>query len=165
MKTTLVDIPTEGMSPASLEAQVRCLWTYIPGIFVVCPLPLYHWKEPTTTKNISTKTCCFSFQLPRVIHVLRSRLLMHDSNRLTAHAADKNEYKNMRGGGILFSQFLFSTNPALSLISPSYDCRHTVQVLAEVHALNERADIDGIVVQMPIPTGVDSKKVPGMSCP
>lgn len=34
-----------------------------------------------------------------------------------------------------------------------------IQVLAEVQALNERADIDGIVVQMPLPTGVDSAKV------
>lgn len=36
----------------------------------------------------------------------------------------------------------------------------SAQVLAEVHAMNERADIDGIVVQMPLPTGVDCKKVP-----
>lgn len=34
-----------------------------------------------------------------------------------------------------------------------------LQVLAEVQALNEREDIDGIVVQMPLPTGVDSAKV------
>ena len=33
------------------------------------------------------------------------------------------------------------------------------QVLAEVRSLNERDDIDGIVVQMPLPTGVDSRKV------
>ncbi|CAM9684180.1 unnamed protein product [Ascophyllum nodosum] len=33
------------------------------------------------------------------------------------------------------------------------------QVLAEVIALNERPDIDGIVVQMPLPTGVDCNKV------
>lgn len=38
-------------------------------------------------------------------------------------------------------------------------CAIWAQVLAEVHALNERADIDSIVVQMPLPTGVDSKKV------
>eukprot|EP00904_Undaria_pinnatifida_P013582 jgi/Undpi1/9354/HiC_scaffold_26.g11812.m1 len=33
------------------------------------------------------------------------------------------------------------------------------KVLAEVRSLNERDDIDGIVVQMPLPTGVDSRKV------
>eukprot|EP00903_Cladosiphon_okamuranus_P006434 g6295.t1 len=32
-------------------------------------------------------------------------------------------------------------------------------VLAEVHALNNRPDIDGIVVQLPLPIGVDSNKV------
>ena len=31
--------------------------------------------------------------------------------------------------------------------------------MAEVQALNERADIDGIVVQMPLPAGVNSDKV------
>lgn len=33
------------------------------------------------------------------------------------------------------------------------------QMIAEVNALNERADIDGIVVQMPLPSGVDSNRV------
>lgn len=33
------------------------------------------------------------------------------------------------------------------------------KVLAEVRVLNSRPDIDGIVVQMPLPIGVDSDKV------
>lgn len=41
----------------------------------------------------------------------------------------------------------------------SIDCTFLEQVLAEVQTLNERADIDGIVVQMPLPNGVDSEKV------
>lgn len=55
-----------------------------------------------------------------------------------------------------------STDP-LSMLIDTAACRRwwvlSAQVLAEVSALNKRADIDGIVVQMPLPAGVNSDKV------
>lgn len=56
----------------------------------------------------------------------------------------------------------FSTGPLSVIINAAAWCDWravSAQVMAEVQALNERADIDGIVVQMPLPAGVNSDKV------